>query len=154
MWEDGLQVLKLFLVLPSSLRGQGEKKAGSQYLLSQDLSCAGGHIWTDVNDFNLTKKRDFLLQMHQLGYCSVGSGNHFSITALCLQSGTGTSPGLLGLIIGLSLGWLLALGFAEPLRTFPIRGSAGSVNFHASGLLTRADALLEPVENGTRSCPL
>lgn len=39
----------------------GEIKAGSWYLLSQDLSCAGGHVLADVNDLNHTNKRDFLL---------------------------------------------------------------------------------------------
>lgn len=33
-----------------------EIKAGSWYLLSQDLSCAGGHVWADVNDLNHTNK--------------------------------------------------------------------------------------------------
>lgn len=133
-----------------------EKKAGSRYLLPHDLSCAGRHIQTDVNDFDLTKNKRFPpYRMHQLGYCSAGSGNHFSITALCLQSGcAGNSPGLLGLVLGLALGWLFALGFAQHLQAFPIRGTAGSVNFHASGLLTGAHALLEPVEKGTRSYPL
>lgn len=72
MCEDGLQVLKLFLVLPASLRDQCEKKVGSQYLLSQDLSCAGRHICTDVNDFNLTKKRDFLLQDASISLLLIG----------------------------------------------------------------------------------
>lgn len=45
-----------------SERQCGKKKTASWYLLSQDLSYPGWNIWTDVNDFDLTKKRYFLLQ--------------------------------------------------------------------------------------------
>lgn len=49
-----------------------EIKAGSWYLLSQDLSCAGGHVWADTNDLNPTNKRDFLLT----GCISLATAQH------------------------------------------------------------------------------
>ena len=99
----------------------GETKAGSWYLLPQDLSCVGGHVWADVNDLNHTNKQDFLLTgciilataQHALGITLQRHSPVPSVSDLRTAAKTcmGTSPQLPGLAIGLSLGWLFALGF-------------------------------------------